>query len=372
MKMTFCSLYFSLLFLAASMALGGEVVTLDSQARARAGILSRPVIERSFGDQVRVVGQVVRSPGSTLTVKSIFDGRVENLEVAPGDLVRGGQVLVQLHSHDMLALQGELLQATDRARLTEKRLAAGRQLFELEGISRNELETREQEAFSAQLDRDRARAELLDIGLAAADIEELLATRTTGAHLPVTSPRDAVILELMVQEHQWVRAYEALMVLGDPGRVELVLQIPPDQAAAVSAGQGVEFVPVGRPHLSGSAVVISRVPQVDPTTRTVKIRARIEQGPDAATFPGIYVEATITQGEARNAPSVPESAVIRMGASDVVFVQTSADTFEARVVELGLFNGTRYEVRSGVSTGEEVVVQGVFLLKSVLVTGVGE
>jgi len=346
-----------------------DTLTLDSQAQERAGIQSEPVIESAFGEQIRVVGQVVRAPGSTLTVKATFDGQVEVLEVAPGDLVKGGQLLVRLHSHDVLALHGEVLETGDRSRLTEKRLEAGRELFELEGISRNELETREQEHFAAQLAFDRARAELHEIGFTEDDIEALLTTRETDADLAVKSPRDAVVLELMVQEHQWIQAFEPLMVLGDPGRIELVLQIPPDEAAAVAAGQQVDFVAVGRPQLSGSATVISRVPQVDPTTRTVKVRAEIKTDPEAALFPGVFVEGTIVQGETRTAPSVPESAVIRFGSGDIVFVQTGADTFEARPVELGLFGGGRYEVHSGIAVGEDVVVEGVFLLKSVLVRG---
>ena len=150
------------------------------------------------------------------------------------------------------------------------------------------------------------------------------------------------------------------------------MQIPPDEAAAVSAGSLVEFVPVGRPQSAARATVISRVPQVDPETRTVRVRARITEGRTATLFPGIFVEGTMTHGEAHKAPSVPESAVIRLGASDVVFVRTSPSAFEARPVKLGLFNGSRYEVQSGVEIDEEVVVQGVFFLKSVAVTGEAE
>jgi cobalt-zinc-cadmium efflux system membrane fusion protein len=64
--------------------------------------------------------------------------------------------------------------------------------------------------------------------------------------------------------------------------------------------------------------------------------------------------------------------VIRLGGDDVLFVRTGPETFEARVVELGVFNGARYLVRSGIAAGDDVVVQGVFLLKSALVTGESE
>ncbi len=361
----------AVIFPALSVA-AGEVVTLDAQSQTRAGIVVRPVLERSFGEQTRVIGQVVRAPGSTLTVKSVLAGQVETINVAPGDKIRSGMVLTELHSHEMLGMQGDFLMAGDRARLAQSRLDAGRELYDLDGISRIELETREQKAFAAQLELDRARAELVNHGVANDAIGQLEQTRATSHKMPVIAPLDGVVLEMMVQEHQWIQAYEPLMVLGDPQRVELVLQIPPDQVSAVVEGSLVEFIPVGRPHLTGRATVVSRVPQVDKETRTIKVRARILDVGGVSFFPGVFIEGTVTTGEAHAAPSVPESAVIRLGAGDVVFVRTGAATFEARPVELGLFNGSRYEVLSGVGLNEEVVVQGVFFLKSVAVAGEAE
>ena len=63
---------------------------------------------------------------------------------------------------------------------------------------------------------------------------------------------------------------------------------------------------------------------------------------------------------------------LRFGASDYVFVRTGPNTFEARPVHLGRYNGTRYEIMEGVTTDEEVVVEGVFFLKSILVKGSSE
>lgn len=351
------------------LAVASDVVSLDAKSQARAGIEVIPVIERSFGAQIRVVGQVVRSPGSTLTVKSVLPGQVEKINVAPGDLIKEGTVLTELHSHEILGMQGDFLKAGNTSQLAKRQLEAGRELFELDGISRIELETREQRAFAAQLELDQARVELLHHGLSEAVVELLEQSRATSDRLPVTAPLDGVVLEMMVQEHQWVQAYEPLMVIGDPERVELMLQIPPDEAAKVAAGSPVEYVPVGRPHLRGRATVISRVPQVDPETRTVKVRARLEDNEGTSVFPGVFVEGTVATGVERQALSVPASAVIRLGEGDVVFVRSGPTTFEARPVDLGLFDGTHYEVRSGLALEEDVVVHGVFSLKSVAVSG---
>ncbi len=358
------------IFVLASVASGAEIVSLSVAAQARAGILLRQVEERTFGDQVRVLGQAVRAPGATNTVKSILDGRVERLLVGPGDSVKRNQPLVQLHSHMLHQLQGTLLRDSETQKLAETRVEAGRQLFEIEGISRVDLERRRHELLAAEIEVKNGEAELRDLGYSAAEIERLLSSTDLHPVLTVRAPTDGVILELSVQQHGWVQAYDTLLIMGDPQSLELELQLPPDEAVSIRRGDLVEFVPVGRPEAWGLAKVATRVPQVDATTRTVTVRADITHGGEHL-LPGVFVEGSLIRGEAATAPSVPESAVIRMGASDYVFVRHDAESFEARPVVVGRFNGTRYEINQGLALGEEVAVQGVFLLKSTLLRSEG-
>ena len=352
----------------AALSLGAahsETVKLSPAAQARAGIVLRPVMERSFGDQVRVLGQATRSPGATTTVKSILEGRLERLLVAPGDAVRSDQPLVELHSHRLHELQGELLQANEAWRLAENRLAAGRQLMEVEGISQIELDHREHEALAARLTVKNAEAELHELGYSESEIDRLRGSTELDPLLTIRAPTGGVILSIEVEQYAWVQAFEPLIVLGDPESLELELQLTPDDAAGVHRGDLVEFVPVGRPEAWGLAKVATRVPQVDSTTRTITVRAEITHGAENL-LPGVYVEGNLIRGDASQAPSVPESAVIRMGSSDYVFVKVDEETFEARPVSVGRFNGTRYEIEEGLALDEEVAVQGVFLLKSAL------
>jgi membrane fusion protein, heavy metal efflux system len=356
---------------AASMTVAAEVVELDAQQRVRAGVAVEEVVERGFGDSQRVVGQVIRVPGSTLTIKAVIPGRVEDLRVAPGDRVRAGEVLVELHAHELLTMQAKLLRARDGALLAATRLEAGRELYAIEGISRLDLQVREQETFAAELDFTIAREELLDHGFPEAALDAVLANRTTDAHLPVVSPMNGVILELMVEDQEWVEEYQTILVMGDPQRVELELQIAPDQAAAVAAGDVVKFTPVGRSGLTGLAKVVSRVPQVDPETRTIKLRAEIVEC-GASLYPGVFVEGTVAHGEARLAAAVPVSAIINVAGEDVVFVELNEGSYELRPVVLGVFDGAVHEVIEGVVVGDRIATGGVFLLKSTLLGGEGD
>ncbi len=346
-------------------ARAAETVRLDAGAEARAGIKTRPVIQRAFGDQVRVVGRTVRSPGTTVTVKALVEGRVDGVHVAPGDRVARGGALVTLHSHDLHDLKGRYLRAREALKLAENRVDAGEQLFELEGISRLELEKRRQNALAARLDVEAVEAELEHLGFSRDRIAELFDDPNWHPRLTLRAPTPGVVLDLDVEAHGWVEHYQPLLVLGDPSRLEVELQIPPDQADRVAPGDTVEFVPVGRPERTARARIITRVPRVDPTTRTVTLRAEITEG-QAPSLPGVFVEGTLIRGATQVSPSVPEAAVIRIGTSDRVFVRVGDATYEARPIRLGHFNGSRYEILDGVATGEEVVVDGVFLLKSAL------
>jgi multidrug efflux pump subunit AcrA (membrane-fusion protein) len=133
----------------------------------------------------------------------------------------------------------------------------------------------------------------------------------------------------------------------------------------------VQFAPVGKPELVGRGEVMTRVPQVDPDTRTIRIRARIVDG-DASLYPGVFVEGTVHHGGDRRAPSIPQSAVIGVDGRDAVFVQVAPERFELRRVGLGQADGESVEVLDGLDVGDDVAVQGAFFLKSTLVKGSGE
>lgn len=344
---------------------GVETVRLDAEAERRGGIETQPVIELSFGDQIRIVGQTVRSPGATLTVKALVEGRVDSVHVAPGDRVPRGGALVTIQSHDLHELKGRYLSAREALKLAENRVEAGEQLLELEGISRLELEQRRLHALGARLEVDAVEAELTHLGFQREDVATLFDDPSWHPLLTMSAPMAGAVLDLEVEAHGWVERYQPLLVLGDPARLELELQLPPDQAERVAPGDLVEFVPVSRSGKTGTARIITRVPRVDPTTRTVTLRAEITEGLEL-TLPGVFVEGTLIRGKVSASPSVPEAAVIRIGAEDHVFVHTGPSTYEARPIQVGRFDGSRYEILAGAEVGEEVAVVGVFLLKSAL------
>ena len=105
-------------------------------------------------------------------------------------------------------------------------------------------------------------------------------------------------------------------------------------------------------------------PTVDEKTRTAKVRLEFEN-PGYFLKPGMFVSAQLHAELEDSAVLVPDSAVLRSGARNTVFVALDGGKFEARDVALGLESeNSLIQVTSGLNAGERVVTSGQFLLDS--------
>jgi multidrug efflux pump subunit AcrA (membrane-fusion protein) len=101
---------------------------------------------------------------------------------------------------------------------------------------------------------------------------------------------------------------------------------------------------------------------LDPVTRSVRVRAVLKNS-EGILKPEMYVNAML-QMDLGEVLTVPEEAVFRTGDKNIVFVAKSDGLFEPREVELGVKSERFQEIKSGISDGEAVVVNGNFLIDS--------
>jgi multidrug efflux pump subunit AcrA (membrane-fusion protein) len=104
------------------------------------------------------------------------------------------------------------------------------------------------------------------------------------------------------------------------------------------------------------------MPELDPVTRTVKVRLEIAN-PGHALKPEMFVDVVL-QGERTRALVVPESAVLDSGARRIVFLDLGDGRYEPREVVLGARSPSGFTVLSGLVAGDRVVTSGNFLLDS--------
>ena len=102
-----------------------------------------------------------------------------------------------------------------------------------------------------------------------------------------------------------------------------------------------------------SARVSNVLPQVDPATRTLKLRLEADN-PGFALRPDMYVDVELP-APMPTGLTVPQDAVIDSGREQRVFVETKSGVFEPRPVETGWRSGDRVEIVHGLAEGERVV-----------------
>jgi cobalt-zinc-cadmium efflux system membrane fusion protein len=106
--------------------------------------------------------------------------------------------------------------------------------------------------------------------------------------------------------------------------------------------------------------------QLDPAARTVTARILVHDHGDLIKV-GLFGTARVVVGSAEAAAKrvvVPLASVTHVANRDVVFVRQSDGDFETHPVTVGRTAGGRVEILSGLRAGEQVVVEGVFTLKS--------
>lgn len=153
-----------------------------------------------------------------------------------------------------------------------------------------------------------------------------------------------------------------LIFAGSQAEVWIYVFIHEHEASLVKVGDLMELsVPSG----SGEAI---RVPvryidnSVDPMTRTLKLRTLVKNE-SGALKPNMFLDARI-QVDLGEAVLIPAEAVSPQGTASIVFIDKGSGMFEPRRVDLGQKAGGFYQVKSGLTAGENVVTSGNFLLDS--------
>jgi cobalt-zinc-cadmium efflux system membrane fusion protein len=164
---------------------------------------------------------------------------------------------------------------------------------------------------------------------------------------------------------------EALLVVADLSSVWVIADVPEAKLDDVSIGSAARVrVGAGGGTLEGKLSYIA--PSLDSATRTVQVRI-VVPNPKGALRPGTFARADLTTGAtsadgaaATPVLAVPEESVQTVEGKPAVFVPVEGEpnTFAARPVKHGRPVGGMVPIESGLKDGEQVVVNGAFILKA--------
>ena len=198
--------------------------------------------------------------------------------------------------------------------------------------------------------------------LSESQIEEITRTRKPLTNITIYSPISGYVITRNAFPKQRITPETELYTVVDLSKVWIMADVFESEASmirigmparvSVSYGSGRKF--------SGRVSYIQ--PDVDPTTRTLKVR--IEAGnPGMLLKPDMFVDVDFSVSMPARM-SVPAEAVLDTGLRQTVFVDRGNGYIEPRQVETGGRVGGRVEILKGLSPSERIVISGNFLIDS--------
>jgi RND family efflux transporter MFP subunit len=285
---------------------------------------------------IRTVGTIDFNETALADVTTKFKGWIEKLDVdATGQLVHRGEPLFEIYSPELYSSEAEYL-----AVLHSTNDSSGLALRE------------------AALDK------LKFFDISDAQIAALEKSGKPAKTLGLLAPADGFVIEKNVVQGQMVDAGMTLYRLADLGIVWVFAQVYEQDLPYVQLGQEATVKLSSLPDREFRGRVTYVYPNVDEKTRTAKVRLEFEN-PGYFLKPGMFVSAQIVSELEPSALLVPDSAILRSGEKNTVFVALPGGKFDPRAVVLGPeAEHDMVEVISGLQEGERVVASGQFMLDS--------
>ncbi len=280
-------------------------------------------------------------------LSSPVKGIVSAIQTPPGQHVAIGAGLITIQSPELARLKADWLSSKARRERAEAELAREQRLFEAQAGSRRELEGAKSEAATARADEEAARLALEARGQN---------PETAGAALIVRAPKGGTVSAYKIQLGQGVEAGQELgsfqAASAAIARLELPLPAPqnwqPGAVTEVRKGDGQRW----KARLEGTPMTLTT------DTRRLSYRLRLLGGP--LPIPGTPLEVHVPLAKT---VVLPQSALQQVEGTWGVFVKEGEEAV-FRPVKRGAELGGDVMVLDGVKSGETVVGEGAYLLKS--------
>lgn len=282
------------------------------------------------------------------TVSAQISGRVKQVLFDVGDTVKKGQVLVRIDereaAQEVAGSQAQVMQAQAAMQNAKENYERAQRLYAQKFISKAGL--------------DKAQAEY-KIALAQAAASEAGAGRSAlvKGYTSVIAPYGGVVAARQVEVGELVTPGKPLMTGFDPSQMRVVVNIPQYKLADLGKKpEATVEMPALKRWVKAASVTIQ--PIADARTHTTEVRVNLPAN-EAGVYPGMFVRAHFTVGEARKL-LIPDSAVVRRSEVVGVYVIDAKGAISLRQVRLGEnVNQNEVEVLAGLKPGEQVAKDAV-------------
>lgn len=321
---------------------------------------TNPVTLSAIAEQVRSFGTIKAQDVIAITPQ--VSNRITRLYVDLGDTVRQGQMLAKIYDATFRDQLNQAIAQVDQSKIALSRdssqFARQEQLLEKDLISDSEYDI----AFATY------RNSLAQFESAKASLTQ---AQENFNFTEVRSPVRGVIISRTGEEGDIASAGQALFEIANLVGYETRIYLPVQDWRAVKIGQPVKLRVSNEANATANGVVSRKSPQLDATTGLGEVVITLTEIGESI-YPGVLTENVIDIVNKPRAIVIPRSAMvekvetviepesntIQLDRSYSVFVSVGDTSAELRRLELGIEQGDKIEVVSGLRVGESIITTG--------------
>lgn len=325
---------------------GSNLVHLDGAGRfSLVQASSQPIRSK-----LQVTGTVNPDVSREIPVLSLANGRVVALHVGLGDSVRKGQLVMEVQSPDVSTAFNAYLKSVNDEHLTFITLERDNLLYNKGAISRSQLEGAQNGEDDAKADLTAAEQQLKVFGVDKNHPSE---------NVRIYAPASGVVITQNVTAAGAAGITYAgaagSLTIADLSHVWIICGVYENDLASVHVGQHADIQLNAFPGKTFSGTISNIGAELDPTTRTAKVRIQVENSQHLLRI-GMFATGTIDGTHPQQRTVVPADAVLQLHDRTYVFEPAGNDTFKRVQLQIGqTLPGNLLEVLAGVQPGQQVV-----------------
>jgi cobalt-zinc-cadmium efflux system membrane fusion protein len=343
-----------------------DVVHLSAEAQQASGLEVLAAALEAFSAPIEATAAIELNGDRVAKISARTSGRLVKISASQGDAVRAGQALAWFDSPELGQAWAEYTKAKGRADLARKNLEREETLYEKKISPEKDVLRARQELAEAEADLAFAHEKFHLLGV---DIDRFENKQERDQHplIAVTSPISGSIIERAATQGEVVGPDKPLFTVADLSKLWVIIDLYEKDLGRVKSGTTVKVSTTAYAEKNFPGIISYVGEVMDEKTRTVKARVEV-QNANRLLKPGMFAIVTIeVKGpQTQKAILVPDEAVQMAGDERFVFVRTGPETFEKKEIKPGRIAGKRVEVVEGLAAGDQVVVRGMFTLKSEL------
>jgi Cu(I)/Ag(I) efflux system membrane fusion protein/cobalt-zinc-cadmium efflux system membrane fusion protein len=319
-------------------------VQLGSDQMQSIGVKTGTVEYKQLSDDIRATGTVDIDERLVSYVQVRFPGYIRKVFAnASYQYVKRGEPLFTIYSPDLVATQQEYL----LARQNEKAMSTST----VDGVA----------AGAASLSTA-ALQRLQQWNIPESEIAKLKEAGKAISDLTIDAPVSGYITERNALPNMYAEPATRLYTVADLSRVWVNAQVFQNDVGRLKPGDNGVITIDAYPGRTFSGHIEDILPQVDMTTRTVRVRLAVSN-PGVKLKPGMFVNVDLKSVLGRQLV-VPANAIFQTGTRQLVFVDHGNGSLEPKSVVLGPRAGDDFVVLKGLEAHQHIVTSANFLLDS--------